>query len=139
MPNARNIPIRIEVQGVQETITRLMSYAADVSIILQKVIEASGAKVIEETKRRCPVDTNRLRSSIGHPTDPDGIWQLNIVRHVLNLNVGTSVEYAWDVETIPRHHAVGQAHFMEEGATASISYIQNYFEQGLREAERRFL
>lgn len=137
MPGQRNIAFNIQVEGISNAIARLEFAGAIVDDILHKCLEASGAKVVYFCKEKCPVDTGRLKGSIGEGSDPYGIWQLDTNGHLFRLSVGTSVEYAWDVETIPRNHVVGQAHFMEEGANMAILNIQDIFAQGLREAERR--
>ena len=137
MSGQRNVAINIRVEGISNAIARLEFAGAVVDDILKKCLEASGAKVVYFCKEKCPVDTGRLKGSIGEGSNPSGIWQLDINGHLFNLSVGTSVEYAWDVETIPRHHEVGQAHFMEEGSNMAILNIQDYFAQGLREADRR--
>lgn len=123
--------ISVRVTGIEEIITRLLRLDANISGILRIAIEASGAKCIEECKRRCPVDTGRLKGSIGEASE-DGIWDLNITRNSANLKLGSAVEYAWDVEVVARAHGVGQAHYMEEGSSAAAPFIQNYFEQAFK-------
>jgi len=132
---AANIPVRVQAHGIEQAQRAFLRYAEVSGPVLKKVLEASGAEVVRNCKDRCPVDTGRLKGSIGE-VDNEGIWELVETSHMLKLKVGTSVEYAYDVEVLPNYHEVGQAHYMEEGANASVPRIQDYFEQGMRQLER---
>lgn len=57
-----------------------------------------GRQVEAEAKRLCPVDTNRLRSSIGHQLITDG--------GALSVRVGTNVDYALFVHEGTRPHII---------------------------------
>jgi len=58
---------------------------------------ALGVRVATEAKRRCPVDTGRLRSSIG--------VELTVSAAGPTVTVGTNVEYARYVEEGTRYMA----------------------------------
>lgn len=80
------------------------------------------AMVETESKRRTPVDTGNLRSSIGG----SGGWKW--VRG-LSASVGTNVKYAIYVHEGKARHAIGQRKFMEVGAKAAIPFIQKELEK----------
>ncbi len=78
-----------------------------------------------EAKRRSPVDTGNLRSSIA------GAGGYSYVNG-LQAGMGTNVKYAFWVEVNERaRHPVGQAHFMQEGAESSVPFIQKIIEEVL--------
>lgn len=52
----------------------------------QKALEAVGLQAEGHAKKKCPVDTGRLRNSITHTTDEEAAY------------IGTNVEYAGYVE-----------------------------------------
>ena len=98
----------------------------------QQAIEAlirqvqNGAKTIgltaeKHAKANCPVDTGRLRNSISHAVEQDGIY------------IGTNVEYAYWVETQTSvHHKVGRAHFLRDAATTHNDEYKSIMEAALK-------
>jgi HK97 gp10 family phage protein len=77
----------VRVQLDQAAIQRLFSSPAGptAKVLARKAIQVQGG-----AQRLCPVDTGRLRSSITHRLEQDGIG--------LVAYVGTNVEYAIYVE-----------------------------------------
>lgn len=76
-----------------------------------------------EAKRRTPVATGNLRSSIA------GSGGYSFVRGLL-AGMGTNVKYAVYVETRDDlNHPVGQAHFMEDGIKAATPFIQRTMQE----------
>lgn len=57
---------------------------------VRRAIVATGVDVQNEARRRCPVDTGRLRSSVVHRVDSTA--------RMTDVAVGTNVDYAADVE-----------------------------------------
>jgi len=55
---------------------------------VQQKLLRMGLKIVREAKKRCPVDTGRLRSSINTKLDESGY----------GIKVGSNVDYAPDVE-----------------------------------------
>jgi len=70
-----------------------------------------------ESKRRTPVDTGLLRSSIGGSRGWKWVkgW---------TASVGTNIKYALAVHEGHGRHNIGERKFMEKGAEASNSFIQ---------------
>lgn len=65
---------------------------------VKRALVRTGIDVENDAKRRCPVDTGRLRSSIVHRIDGAG--------RVAGITVGTNVNYAWDVENGTPPHVI---------------------------------
>lgn len=65
---------------------------------VREALIRTGVDVQNEAKRRCPVDTGRLRSSIVHRIDGSG--------RVSGITVGTNVSYAADVEYGTAPHVI---------------------------------
>lgn len=63
-----------------------------------RALVQTGVDVQNEARRRCPVDTGRLRSSIVHRVDGSG--------RVSGITVGTNVSYAADVEYGTAPHVI---------------------------------
>jgi HK97 gp10 family phage protein len=70
--------LRATLSGIPETGRR----------VVQREVKRAALNVEAGAKRRAPVDTGRLRNSITHRVEPDG----------LSAVVGTNVEYAPHVE-----------------------------------------
>ncbi len=83
--------------------------------------EAIGLRAETYAKGDCPVETGRLRGSISHATQEDGIY------------IGTNVEYASYVEFIDRYrHPVGKAHFLRDAATTHNDEYKAIMEASLK-------
>jgi hypothetical protein len=109
-------------------LTELREAFRDAPDALEREIgEALGrsiAMVETESKRRTPVRTGYLRSSIG------GQEGFSFVRG-LTAGVGTNVKYAIYVHEGHARHAVGERKFMEKGAEASVNFIIEQFQKAL--------
>jgi HK97 gp10 family phage protein len=65
---------------------------------VRRAVVATGVDVQNEARRRCPVDTGRLRSSIVHRVESDG--------RSTSVEVGSNVNYAADVEYGTAPHVI---------------------------------
>lgn len=65
---------------------------------VRRAIVATGVDVQTEARRRCPVDTGRLRSSIVHRVEADA--------RSTSVEVGSNVNYAADVEYGTAPHVI---------------------------------
>ena len=89
---------------------------------VQNGAEAIGLTAEKHAKANCPVDTGRLRNSISHAVEQDGIY------------IGTNVEYARAVETNDNvHHPVGRAHFLRDAATTHNDEYKAIMEAALQD------
>ena len=119
--------ITVRFTGLDNLAKNFEKYPQIVEPIVQKALKSSIAMAETEAKRRTPVLTGLLRSSIG------GEQGYSFIRG-LTAGVGTNVRYAIFVEMSDRaHHKIGESHFMEKGVKAARSYIQQQFEIAMRE------
>lgn len=132
----------IKIEGVDEIIFKLKVYGQKARGNIKGAILKSGMEIVREAKKRCPVDTGRLRASIGvwderllkdnpEASPSDVVWQFFEREGEMGLDVGTNVDYAFDVETKPARHITGEAYFMQHGAEAATPNIKKHFEFAL--------
>lgn len=76
------------MEGLPELRATLANVAAAEISKAKREIKRSALNVVNGAKRRAPVDTGRLRNSLTHEIDADG----------LDARIGTNVEYAPHVE-----------------------------------------
>lgn len=80
--------IRVRVEGLPRLRAALLALTNEGRRVAQREVKRAALAVEGGAKERCPVDTGRLRSSITHQVDADG----------LSAVVGTNVDYAPHVE-----------------------------------------
>lgn len=98
----------LEITGLADAKVMLKKQRDDIPQILRAAME-KGALVIEgEAKRRCPVDTGRLRASITTAASVEGDQVV--------ATVGTNVEYAAAVE-------YGTGVFSEDGKGRKTPWV----------------
>lgn len=135
--------IKIKVTGIDLAMNSLKKAGRVGRFATREAVLKSGMEVTREAKKLCPVETGRLRASIGmwdsnlvkdNPDagPEDAVWEIYERIGEIGINVGTNVDYAWDVETIPALHITGQVHYMEGGAQAAIPAIKKHFETAIR-------
>jgi len=99
---------------------------------LGKALEKSLLVIEKNVKVRTPVDTGRLRSSIGNENESEG-WKW--VKKNL-ASIGTRVEYAYHVEVTKMRHRVGEAGYFSKGVKASVEQIHKFFVDGINNLVR---
>ena len=85
------------------------------------VLAQAGQVGASSCRTKCPVDTGRLRASIGNPTK-GGIFQIGksgILGSATGVMFGTAVEYALAVE---KNHKT-KSHYMLRGVTTAVPDI----------------
>ena len=81
------VKVEVKIRGVEEVLKNIdNAERRKILPALERGIHKAGYIVEASAKRKCPVDTGRLRKSI------------NTVRKKLSVTVGTSVKYAPYVE-----------------------------------------
>lgn len=80
--------MRVRLEGLPRVRATLTGISAQGRRTVQREVKRSALAVEAGAKRRAPVDTGRLRSSIAHQVEEGG----------LSAVVGTNVEYAAHVE-----------------------------------------
>jgi len=97
-------------------------------ILLNREVKKSLGKIVSmiegESKRRTPVDSGLLRSSIGGSRGWKWVkgW---------TASVGTNVKYAMAVHEGHGRHNIGERKYMEKGAEASKSFIQKQMKRAM--------
>ena len=92
---------------------------------MKKAMGRSIAMVETESKRRTPVDTGLLRSSIG---GAQGFKSIGATSGIL----GTNVKYAHAVNYGRGAHKVGERLFMEKGLQAALPFIKKTFNEAIK-------
>ncbi len=121
------ISIRITgLEKLQKSFAKSPEFMKDrVEVALGKSI----SMVEAESKRRTPVDTGLLRSSIG------GVKGFKWVRG-FRASVGTNVKYAAAVHDGHGRHNVGERKFMDKGVKASKTFIRNQIRGALKDLSK---
>lgn len=115
--------ITLRITGLNKLVKRMNSAPREIERQISRGLGRGIAMVETEAKRRTPVDTGYLRSSIG------GSGGFSFVRG-FTAGVGTNVNYAFFVhERTGLRHPVGGAKFMDKGAKAAIPFIQREMEK----------
>lgn len=123
--------ISMKVKGLDELISKTNKANRVLDSEVKKALGQSVAMVEGESKRRTPVDTGLLRSSIGGARG----WQW--VRG-WTASIGTNVGYAKYVHEGNARHTVGERKFMEKGLTASQNFIERAMTKALGKTARSF-
>lgn len=123
----QTVQLSIKITGLED-LKKWFDKAPDMLFnVIGKALSNSIAMVETESKRRTPVDTGLLQSSIGGQGGTQGY---SFVRG-LTAGVGTNVNYAIYVHEGRGRHKVGERKFMEKGLQASAAYIESEFEKAL--------
>jgi len=120
--------IDAQISGLFELQRNFSRKIAQIPGFISSSLTAAGLKFEAEAKIRCPVDTGRLRASIGH--GKEGIWNMKKNQ----LEIGTNVEYAAVQEfNEALSHRVGQAHYMRDALREVENQFPNIISKGLRD------
>ena len=118
--------IQVKVEGLSELRRNFAEAPDQLQRVINKALFDSIAMVETESKRRTPVRTGLLRSSIG------GEQGYSFVRG-LTAGVGTNVKYAIYVHEGYGKHVIGERKFMEKGVESAKGYIQQRFGEALQD------
>ena len=124
--------ITVTISGLSKVISRFNNSPAIIDKELELAFRKSLALMERNVKLRTPVDTGRLRASIG--SESQGGWRY-IKKTVAGL--GTKVWYAYWVEVRKARHMVGEWGYFSKGVQASISGISNFFKQAMENVAKR--
>ncbi len=117
--------LKIKITNLDK-LQRKMNQAPD---NLLRFMEQSMGKAIAmvegEVKRRTPVDTGLLRSSIG------GAKGYKYIKP-LKAEIGTNVNYAIYVNEGTARHLTGGNKFMQKGLKASTPFIEKVLDKAMR-------
>lgn len=93
-------------------------------VAMPPILETIGLVAENYSKRLCPVDTGRLRSSITHAVDVNE----------KSVEIGTNVEYAATQEFGDYTHRVGQSPYLRPAIADHIDQYKEIIEEGLKNA-----
>ena len=125
--------IKIEIKGIREMVNRYNNAPKLVDKELERAFEKSLLQIEREVKKRTPVDTGRLRASIGGmegkvaPVNSEG-WRYV---HERAASIGTKVKYAIWVGLRNARHKVGMAGYFSKGVEASMEKINSFFKTAM--------
>ncbi|MDF1498521.1 MAG: HK97 gp10 family phage protein [Patescibacteria group bacterium] len=114
--------ITLEIKGLNKMQSRFDKAPSVLKNGIKKAIGRSLEMVETESKRRTPVDTGLLRSSIGGVQGFKSIGERS-------GKIGTNVKYALAVHEGSGRHRVGENKFMEKGLDASLPFIKKTFKE----------
>ena len=103
-------------------------FRGSTAVLDREVKEALGKSILKveaESKRRTPVDTGLLKSSIG------GARGWSWVRGWV-ASVGTNVKYAFYVHEGHGRHNTGEREFMDKGLKASVDFIDRMLKKATK-------
>lgn len=106
-------------------VAKLIDHSQEVLYALEgaqyRALDAVGFAAESNVKILTPVDTGRLKGSIGHYVDDDAVV------------IGTNVEYGKYVEFNDKaFHDDGQAHYLRDGINKHIKEYKAIFESELK-------
>lgn len=110
----------IKIEGLDEFTKMMMKYPEISGRNIQDAIGKSIAEIERETVPRTPFDRGRLAGGYREKFSPLRGELYNLVEYAVKQH-----------ETLWYHHRVGEAKFLEHGATAASSQIEKYFEQAI--------
>ena len=122
--------ITVRVSGLSELSRRFKKSPALLDREVKNALGQIVSMIEGESKRRTPVDTGLLRSSIGGSRGWKWVkgW---------TASVGTNIKYALAVHEGHGRHNVGERKYMEKGAKASTSFIQKRMKKAMDNLARR--
>ncbi len=114
--------VNIDIKALEQFGKGLRQYRRDLEKALKKAMEKTVLEIEAEAKKRCPVDTGRLRASINPK-----------VKSPTEGSVGTNVEYAKYVEYGTRrrgnHPGMRAQPFLEPAFIAGKKKAKKYFDE----------
>ena len=113
------ITLDFKIRGIDKLHAGLLGLVDIEGREIKRGLHKSLWKVGRESKRRTPVDTGRLRSSIG-ARGSDGIFK---IREGYG-EIGTTVPYAEIQHEAHYQHDIGERKYMAKGLNASQRYIR---------------
>ena len=120
--------INITIPNLPKFQTALKKYPQLAEKQIKDALIKSLLQIVRETKPLTPVDTGRLRASIGEQ-GAEGIFKVEKMKGT----VGTTVKYAISVEEGFYKHRIGQRKFLETGAKKSINTIKGFFKDAMND------
>jgi len=126
------VSIKINVTGFSP-LQKNFGDKRKVEKVLKRAFGRALSKIEGEAKKRTPVDTGFLKSSIGAVVgNIDATPGYQFIKK-LKAGIGTNVVYAIFVHEGHSRHTVGERLYMEKGAKASLPFIRRTMEKAMME------
>lgn len=120
--------ISIRIENIEEVNRFLDGRPARTKEEINIAVEKTALLVQGEAKRRTPVDTGRLKTSIKKKT----------FKRELAGEVFTEVRYAIPVhENLRARHTTGEAKYLERAAKQSVPKINKFFKDAINNTIKR--
>ena len=117
MPN-----VKIKIEGIDQLISNLKKYPEVSGKEIQEAIKKSIYEIQREAVPITPVDTGRLRASLGS----------GISFGTLSGEIGSDLDYAVKQhENEYYRHRIGEAKFLEKGVNYAMNAIEDYFKKAI--------
>ena len=131
--------INIQIKGLTELIKRFRQAPKIIDEETNIALNQSLFLIERNVKLRTPVDTGRLRSSIGGGVFKGGAYPekygWKVGRRI--AEIGTKVKYAFWVEVRPARHIVGEVGYFSKGVQTSINGINQFFVKAMQRVAQR--
>jgi len=122
--------INIKISGLKEYVSAFKQEPEISKKELELALKKSLFVIQRNVRELTPVDTGRLRQSVGAPQD-QGIFEVNMGEK--SATIGTRVKYAYWVEVIDTNrHPTGQSRYFETGVQKSIKDINKLFNNAMQ-------
>lgn len=119
---------RVKITGQKRLAAALKKYRGNLHTAVSGAIFEEGSDLLDESKRRVPVDTGNLRASgfVSHPAPSRGGVKVTVGYG------GTAAPYAWQVHENPRSGKTGGIgpagqHYKTYAATGGWKYLEAPF------------
>ena len=126
--------VTVKFTGLDQLIRKFKQAPKVLNQETEKAMNQSILLIQRNVRTRTPVDTGRLRTSIG------GAYGWKRVGQRV-ASIGTNVKYAIYVEdpknTLHQRHSTGQRLYFKEGVKVSMSGITKFFEAAMKRVAQR--
>ena len=119
----------LKIDGLEELVQNFDKAPEEIFNEVHDALANSIAMAETESKRRTPVATGNLQSSIGANVGDENTKSGFIFVKGLSAGVGTNVAYSVAVHEGHQKHNNGERKFMEKGLEVSMNYIQGRFQK----------
>jgi len=122
--------VSIKITGLSQMIRKFKQAPKILDEEIGKAMSKSIGLIQRNVRMKTPVDTGRLRTSIG------GTYGWRWIRQRM-AGIGTNVKYALWVEVRKARHPTGTSGYFQKGVKASLTGITKFFELAMRRTAQK--